>query len=74
MTELLKAGRLSVLMLPFRVGADLRRVVTRLLIRRILREREQASQIRQRLDIEIWTKKLGRAWKKSLPAVCRARS
>ncbi len=52
MTELLKAGRLSVLMLPLRVGADLRRVVTRLLIRRILREREQASQIRQRLDVE----------------------
>lgn len=52
LTELLKAGRLSVLMLPLRVGADLRRVVTRLLIRRILREREAASQIRQRLDIE----------------------
>jgi hypothetical protein len=52
MTELLKAGRLSVLMLPLRVGDDLRRVVTRLLIRRILREREQASQIRQRLDVE----------------------
>jgi DNA helicase HerA-like ATPase len=53
LTELLKAGWLSVLMLPIRVGADLRRVITRLLIRRILREREQASQIRQRLDIEI---------------------
>src|SRR5579864_246200 len=52
MTELLKAGRLSILMLPLRVGDDLRRVVTRLLIRRILREREQASQIRQRLDVE----------------------
>jgi uncharacterized protein len=52
MTDLLRAGRLSVLMLPLRVGADLRRVVTRLLIRRILREREQASQIRQRLDVE----------------------
>lgn len=52
MTELLKAGRLSVLMLPLRIGDDLRRVVTRLLIRRILREREQASQIRQRLDVE----------------------
>lgn len=52
MTELLKAGRLSVLMLPIRVGADFRRVITRLLIRRILREREQASQIRQRLDVE----------------------
>jgi hypothetical protein len=52
MTELLKAGRLSVLMLPIRVGSDFRRVITRLLIRRILREREQASQIRQRLDVE----------------------
>src|SRR5579872_150287 len=52
MTELLKAGRLSILMLPLRIGDDLRRVVTRLLIRRILREREQASQIRQRLDVE----------------------
>jgi hypothetical protein len=39
-------------MLPIRVGSDLRRVITRLLIRRILREREQASQIRQRLDVE----------------------
>ncbi len=53
LTELLKAGKLSVLMLPIRVGSDLRRVITRLLIRRILREREQASQIRQRLDIEV---------------------
>jgi hypothetical protein len=39
-------------MLPLRVGSDLRRVISRLLIRRILREREQASQIRQRLDVE----------------------
>ena len=39
-------------MLPLRVGADVRRVITRLLIRRILREREEASQIRQRLDVE----------------------
>jgi cell division protein FtsL len=53
LTELLKAGKLSVLMLPLRVGSDMRRVITRLLIRRILREREQASQIRQRLDIEV---------------------
>jgi uncharacterized protein len=52
MTELLKPGRLSILMLPIRVGGDFRRVITRLLIRRILREREQASQIRQRLDVE----------------------
>jgi hypothetical protein len=52
LTELLAAGRLSVLMLPLRVGPDLRRVIARLLIRRILREREQASQIKQRLDVE----------------------
>lgn len=52
LTALLSAGHLSVLMLPLRVGSDLRRVITRLLIRRILREREEASQIRQRLDVE----------------------
>lgn len=52
LTDLLRAGHLSILMLPLRVGADLRRVVTRLIIRRILKEREEASQIRQRLDIE----------------------
>lgn len=52
LTELLAPGRLSILMLPLRVGSDLRRVLTRLLIRRILREREEASQIRQRLDVE----------------------
>jgi hypothetical protein len=52
LTELLAPGRLSILMLPLRVGQDLRRVLTRLLIRRILREREEASQIRQRLDVE----------------------
>jgi DNA helicase HerA-like ATPase len=52
LNELLVAGSLSVLMLPLRVGNDLRRVITRLLIRRTLREREQASQIRQRLDVE----------------------
>jgi hypothetical protein len=50
--ELLQPGLLSVLMLPIRIGSDMRRVITRLLIRRILREREQASQIKQRLDIE----------------------
>lgn len=53
LTELLAPGRLSVLMLPIRVGSDLRRVIARLLFRRILREREQASQIRNRLDIEM---------------------
>jgi DNA helicase HerA-like ATPase len=50
--ELLVPGQLAILMLPIRVGSDLRRVITRLLIRRILREREHASQIRQRLDVE----------------------
>ncbi len=52
MTELLSPGQLSVLMLPLRVGSDLRRVITRLLIRRILREREEASKIKLRLGIE----------------------
>jgi hypothetical protein len=52
MTSLLVERVTSVLMLPHRVGHDLRRVLTRVLIRRILREREHASQIRQRLDIE----------------------
>lgn len=52
LTDLLSPGRLGVLMLPHRVGHDMRRVITRLLIRRILREREEASQIRQRLDVE----------------------
>jgi DNA helicase HerA-like ATPase len=52
LTELLKPGLLSVLMLPLSVGPDLRRVVTRLLIRRILKEREEASQILQRLSIQ----------------------
>lgn len=50
--ELLVEGSVAVLMLPLRVGHDLRRVLTRVLIRRILRERELASQIRQRLDVE----------------------
>jgi hypothetical protein len=50
--DLLVEGRVAVLMLPLRVGHDLRRVLTRVLIRRILRERELASQIRQRLDVE----------------------
>lgn len=52
LTELLKPGLLSVLMLPLSVGPDLRRVITRLLIRRILKEREEASQILQRLAVE----------------------
>jgi hypothetical protein len=53
LTDLLRPGHLSILMLPVRVGHDLRRVVTRMLIRRVLREREIASQIRQRLQIEV---------------------
>ena len=52
LNELLVEGTVSVLMLPLRVGHDLRRVLTRVLIRRILREREVASQIKQRLDVE----------------------
>jgi uncharacterized protein len=52
LTELLKPGMLSVLMLPLTVGSDFRRVITRLLIRRILKEREEASQISQRLALE----------------------
>lgn len=40
------------MMLPSRIGHDLRRVLTRLLIRRILKEREEASQIRNRLDLQ----------------------
>ncbi|ACG75150.1 hypothetical protein AnaeK_3943 [Anaeromyxobacter sp. K] len=53
LVDLLRSGHLSILMLPLRVGGDLRRVITRLLIRRILKEREEASQIRQRLDVEV---------------------
>jgi hypothetical protein len=52
LTDLLVEGTVSVLMLPLRIGHDLRRVLTRVLIRRMLREREIASQIRQRLDVE----------------------
>ena len=50
--ELLVVGTLGILMLPHRIGSDLRRVIARLLIRRILRERYEAAQIRQRLDVE----------------------
>jgi len=52
LTEIIREGQFSILMLPSRVGHDLRRVLTRLLIRRILREREEASQIRNRLDLQ----------------------
>jgi hypothetical protein len=52
LTDIIHEGQLSILMLPARVGHDLRRVLTRLLIRRIMREREDASQIRNRLDLQ----------------------
>ena len=52
MPDLVKPGSLSILMLPQRIGHDLRRVITRVLIRRLLKEREAASQIRQRLDVQ----------------------
>ncbi len=52
LTDIIREGQMSVLMLPTRIGHDLRRVLTRLLIRRILREREEASQIRNRLDLQ----------------------
>lgn len=48
-------GALSILMLPHRIGADLRRVISRLILRRTLREREEASQIQQRLSVETLT-------------------
>lgn len=53
LTELIKPGSLSIFMLPQRIGNDLRKVITRVLIRRLLKEREISSQIRQRLDVEI---------------------
>jgi hypothetical protein len=52
LTDIIREGQLSILMLPARIGHDLRRVLTRLLIRRIMREREEASQIRNRLDLQ----------------------
>ena len=52
LTDIIKEGQLSILMLPSRIGHDLRRVLTRLLIRRVMREREEASQIRNRLDLQ----------------------
>jgi uncharacterized protein len=52
LTNIIREGQLSILMLPNRIGHDLRRVLTRLLIRRIMREREEASQIRNRLDLQ----------------------
>jgi len=52
LTDIVREGQMSILMLPARIGHDLRRVLTRLLIRRIMREREEASQIRNRLDLQ----------------------
>jgi hypothetical protein len=52
LTALFSPGRVSILMLPHRVGTDLRKVITRLILRRTLREREEASQMRQRLSVE----------------------
>jgi hypothetical protein len=52
LTELVKPGTLSILSLPQRIGHDLRKVITRVIIRRLLKEREAASQIRQRLDVQ----------------------
>ena len=52
LTSLFELGKVSVLMLPYRVGADLRKVITRLILRRTLDERSQASQIQQRLDVD----------------------
>jgi uncharacterized protein len=52
LTDLVRPGTLSILMLPQRIGHDLRRVITRVLIRRLLKEREAAAQIRQRLDVQ----------------------
>jgi DNA helicase HerA-like ATPase len=52
LTELVKPATVSILMLPQRIGHDLRKVITRVVLRRLLKEREAASQIRQRLDVE----------------------
>jgi hypothetical protein len=52
LTDLVKPATLSILSLPQRIGHDLRKVITRVIIRRLLKEREAASQIRQRLDVE----------------------
>lgn len=49
---LIREGNLGILLLPSRVGHDLRRVITRILVRRILKEREIAAEIQNRLDFE----------------------
>jgi DNA helicase HerA-like ATPase len=52
LTTLLKPGLLSVLMMPYRVDRNLRSVISRVLIKSILRDREIASQIQNRMDLE----------------------
>jgi hypothetical protein len=52
LTDLLKPGVLGILMMPYRVDRNLRSVVTRVLIKKILRDRAIASQIQSRLDFE----------------------
>ena len=52
LTTLLKPGLLTVLMMPYRVDRNLRSVISRVLIKKILRDREIASQIQNRMDLE----------------------
>lgn len=52
LTTLIQEGNLGILLLPSRVGHDLRRVITRILVRRILKDREIAAEIQNRLDFE----------------------
>jgi hypothetical protein len=51
LTDLLKPGHLSVLMLPHRMGKDLRSVIARVLMRRILADREIAATQQNELDL-----------------------
>jgi hypothetical protein len=53
LTDLLKPNQLSILMMPYRVDRNLRSVMSRVLIKKILRDREVASQIQNRLDFEV---------------------
>jgi hypothetical protein len=52
LTSLLRPGLLSILMMPYRVDRNLRSVISRVLIKKILRDREIASQIQNRMDFE----------------------
>ncbi len=52
LTTVIQEGNLGILLLPSRIGHDLRRVITRILVRRILKEREIAAEIQNRLDFE----------------------